>query len=60
MIEQAWSQGMYLQYNIYIIYTCPCNVCHGSKVKLHKRNHGDKVKLCPQFCKCRSQKELEN
>ena len=45
------------------IYNCPCNVRYGSKVKLHGRNHGDQVKLRPQFCKWRSQKgrqELEN
>ena len=28
------------------IYNCPCNV--------HGRNHGDKVKLRPQFCKWRN------
>ena len=40
------------------MYNCPCNVhvhvCHGSKVKQNERNHGDKVTLCPEFCKRRS------
>ena len=33
-----------------------------SKVKLHGRNHGDKVKPHPQFCKWRERKRraLEN
>ena len=34
------------QLSIYM-YNCPCNVHHGSKVMLHGRNHGDKMKLCP-------------
>ena len=43
-------------YAITSIYNCPCNVhvCHGSKVKWNERNHGNKVKLCPEFCKQRS------
>ena len=36
-------------------YNCPCNVRHGLKVKLHERNHGNKVKLCLQICKWRNQ-----
>ena len=56
-IPTLFTYIYYIFYHCYwmiYIYNCPCNIRHNSKVKLHGRNHGNKVKLCPQFCKWRS------